>query len=220
MGTGSGIWAIDVADKYPSARVIGVDLAPTQPNWVPPNCEFEILDVEAEWQHKPNSYDFIHGRELHLSIRDWPALISKCYEHLKPGGYLELATTVPLIGCDDNTMPPHSCYQQLADVFFEVADAMGADGHAPQKWKQQMTQRGFENVEEVAFKIPSNPWPKNKRLKDIGAFELVNFHSFAPPAFKRGWIDILKRNPDEIEVLLAHGMNEAKNRKIHSYIRL
>jgi ubiquinone/menaquinone biosynthesis C-methylase UbiE len=31
VGTGTGRWAIDVADKYRSAAVIGIDLAPIQP---------------------------------------------------------------------------------------------------------------------------------------------------------------------------------------------
>jgi methylase of polypeptide subunit release factors len=26
VGTGTGIWAIDTADKYPSAEVLGIDL--------------------------------------------------------------------------------------------------------------------------------------------------------------------------------------------------
>jgi methylase of polypeptide subunit release factors len=26
VGTGTGIWAIDMADKYPSAEVLGIDL--------------------------------------------------------------------------------------------------------------------------------------------------------------------------------------------------
>ena len=29
----SGIWCIDMADDYPSAEVIGIDIAPTQPKW-------------------------------------------------------------------------------------------------------------------------------------------------------------------------------------------
>jgi methylase of polypeptide subunit release factors len=28
IGTGTGIWAIDMADQYPSADVIGTDLSP------------------------------------------------------------------------------------------------------------------------------------------------------------------------------------------------
>lgn len=33
LGTGTGLWAMDAAEMYPSAEVIGTDLSPTQPNW-------------------------------------------------------------------------------------------------------------------------------------------------------------------------------------------
>lgn len=33
VGTGTGIWAMDVADKYPNAEVYGNDLSPIQPRW-------------------------------------------------------------------------------------------------------------------------------------------------------------------------------------------
>lgn len=33
LGTGTGIWAINMADQYPSAEVIGTDLSPVQPTW-------------------------------------------------------------------------------------------------------------------------------------------------------------------------------------------
>jgi len=31
-----GIWATDMGDKYPSAEITGIDLSPTQAEWVPP----------------------------------------------------------------------------------------------------------------------------------------------------------------------------------------
>jgi methylase of polypeptide subunit release factors len=37
IGTGTGIWAIEMADQYPMAEVIGTDLSPIQPEWVPAN---------------------------------------------------------------------------------------------------------------------------------------------------------------------------------------
>lgn len=45
IGTGTGEWAIDVADKYPDASVHGVDLFPSPNTWVPPNCFLEVEDV-------------------------------------------------------------------------------------------------------------------------------------------------------------------------------
>ena len=49
IGTGTGFWCIDMAEEYPSAQVLGIDLSPVQPDWVPPNCRFEVDDFELEW---------------------------------------------------------------------------------------------------------------------------------------------------------------------------
>lgn len=49
LGTGTGIWCIDMADEYPDCQVLGTDLSPVQPNWAPPNCRFEVDDFEQDW---------------------------------------------------------------------------------------------------------------------------------------------------------------------------
>ena len=84
LGTGTGIWALDIAEyvkssilylcipvrltlddrKFPSAHVIGNDISPIQPNWVAPNIEFIMEDFESEWLYKPNHFDFVHARCL------------------------------------------------------------------------------------------------------------------------------------------------------------
>ena len=33
IGTGTGIWAMDVGDRFPNATVIGNELSPIQPKW-------------------------------------------------------------------------------------------------------------------------------------------------------------------------------------------
>lgn len=37
VGTGTGLWALDMADAYPPTTVYGTDLSPVQPSFVPPN---------------------------------------------------------------------------------------------------------------------------------------------------------------------------------------
>jgi SAM-dependent methyltransferase len=65
LGTGTGIWAIDFADEHPTSTVIGNDLSPIQPTWVPPNCKFVIDDFERDWVYSPHeAFDYIHGRGL------------------------------------------------------------------------------------------------------------------------------------------------------------
>ena len=67
-------------------QVIGIDLSPIQPDFVPPNLVFEIDDIEEEWEYK-RKFDFIHSRMMTGSIHDWPKLIKSIYNNLNPGGW-------------------------------------------------------------------------------------------------------------------------------------
>lgn len=44
IGTGTGLWAVEMGDEYPSAHIIGTDLSPVQPALVPPNVRFFVED--------------------------------------------------------------------------------------------------------------------------------------------------------------------------------
>jgi hypothetical protein len=53
------------ADEHPDSTVIGNDLSPIQPLWVPANCKFIVDDLESEWLYQPSeAFDYIHGRGL------------------------------------------------------------------------------------------------------------------------------------------------------------
>jgi methylase of polypeptide subunit release factors len=80
LGTGTGIWAIDFADQFPSAIVIGTDLSPIQPTWVLPNVRFEIEDFNDEWTFKPNDFDYIHMRCIYGTVADWPIFYKQVYK--------------------------------------------------------------------------------------------------------------------------------------------
>jgi hypothetical protein len=45
-------------------------------------------------------------------------------------------------------------------------------------YAEWMTDVGFEDVTEKRMKMPSSPWPKDKRMKLIGAFEMHNLRMF------------------------------------------
>ena len=65
VGTGPGNWVIEVADRYGSASVIGIDLSPIQPEDVPTNAEFRIADLtEDMYMFDNGSVDLVHSRYL------------------------------------------------------------------------------------------------------------------------------------------------------------
>ncbi|KAK3682770.1 S-adenosyl-L-methionine-dependent methyltransferase [Podospora appendiculata] len=218
LGTGSGIWAIDIADAYPSAAVIGVDLAPVQPSIVPPNLTFEIDDIEKDWLWGEDQFDLIHGRELIMAIRDWPRLVRQAYTCLKPGGYIQLSGSLPDFQADDGTLPPDAAYLEMSRIYFDMSARIGASGREVQHWKRYLEDAGYVDVVQHVVKIPTNPWPKDSRLKKIGAFELAHFRDGIANVFARGYEDILGGDPVYFQVLLARARQEVMNRGMHSWV--
>ncbi|KIW22856.1 uncharacterized protein PV07_11109 [Cladophialophora immunda] len=218
LGTGSGIWAIDAADQYETAVVTGVDIAPVQPEWVPPNCQFEVQDIEDEWLFSTTSFDFIHARELIMAVRDWDRLFRQAFDHLRPGAYMEVGGTYPTPTSDDGTLPADSHLKEVERLFFEMADAMGTPLNAPTLWKAQMERAGFVDVTESIYKVPQGIWPKDGRLKEIGAYENFSLRNGLDAYLLRGYTTMLGGNPDELQILIAETKRELRNPKMHSYI--
>jgi trans-aconitate methyltransferase len=81
IGAGSGIWCIEMGDKFPSADITGVDLSANVPTWVPPNVHFEVEDVEESWTFT-RPFDYIHCRYMAAAISDWPRLMRQCFEQV------------------------------------------------------------------------------------------------------------------------------------------
>lgn len=80
IGTGTGAWAIEMGDQFPSAKVIGIDLSPIQPDWVPVNVHFLVDDAESPWVYPKDHFDYIHTRHTVMAIKDWPKLYRTALE--------------------------------------------------------------------------------------------------------------------------------------------
>ena len=152
VGTGTGIWAIDIADKFPSARVIATDLSPIQPEYVPPNLEFQVDDCESEWTFG-QQFDFVHMRILSGSIADWPKLMRSAYESLKPGGYLEVVDWETETKTDDGSLPSDSNLQKWQDDVNGAASQFGRDMRTTLKLKGWVIDAGFADVQEEVSKV-------------------------------------------------------------------
>ncbi|KAI9778887.1 MAG: hypothetical protein M1839_007850 [Geoglossum umbratile] len=171
IGTGTGIWAIEMADMLPNAQVIGTDLSPIQPTWVPPNCYFEVDDAESTWVREPNSFDFVHVRFMFAGIRDYPKLVRQAMKALKPGGYIELMDHDLFSMCKDGTFKQDSPWQTFCTKIAEAGAILGLNFLVSKDFKKILEDAGYEDVNEVVMNCPMGPWPKDVRLKQIGLFQ-------------------------------------------------
>ncbi|ERF76119.1 hypothetical protein EPUS_01452 [Endocarpon pusillum Z07020] len=217
LGSGTGLWAIDAADKYPTAEVIGTDLSPTQPKWVPPNVRFEVDDFEADWTFGPNKFDLIFARLLLASVSDYPRLYRQAFDALKPGGYLELHELDPETYCDDGSYTESHAAMKWGKLFKEAVAKMGRTLPDLTQYKSLMEEAGFVDVQERFYKRASNDWPKDPKMKEIGRHECMNqmegIEAFTLAPFTRvlGW------SVEEAQVMIAQVRSEWPKRSLHGY---
>ncbi|KAL3478289.1 S-adenosyl-L-methionine-dependent methyltransferase [Aspergillus californicus] len=219
IGTGTGIWAIDFADEHPESQVIGNDLSPIQPSWIPPNCRFEVDDFEQTWSYS-QPFDYIHGRELEGFIRDHDKVFIEAFKNLKPGGYFEMASIDVNTYSDDDTHLRAKCLLDGVVNMHAAAKKFGKDMNTTDTWKQRFENAGFINVVEDIYKLPQSPWAKDPKLKELGRYHQVNMFEAMPPYCYALFTRHLGWDRTEIEALVAGVRRELRDTSIHLYSKV
>ncbi|OAP59306.1 hypothetical protein AYL99_06604 [Fonsecaea erecta] len=222
FGTGTGIWAVDFADNFPMAMVIGTDLSPIQPDVVPPNVKFYVDDVESDWVEagsEDERYDFIHGRTMVGSIKDWDRLYQQALRSLNPGGWLEMQEYETWLKSDDDPDLVRAPYlKRWQDEVNEASRVFGKDLDVAKEQKQRLIDAGFTDVRDDVYKVPVGSWPRDPKLKALGKFQLVQVCSAIEP-FALGFLTRYRDwTEDECRVLVAHVVRELQNSQNHLYV--
>jgi ubiquinone/menaquinone biosynthesis C-methylase UbiE len=217
LGTGSGIWCMEMADQYPDCQVLGTDLSPIQPTWVPPNCRFEIDDFDGDWAFGSERFDMIHQRFLIGAISNKAEYYKQAYDALKPGGSIELVELELETYCDDDSVPPDSAMVRWGELMIEAFQKIGRHEPDGEEYKRILERTGFEDVHLETIKRPSNDWPRDPKMKEIGKYCCLNFlegmEAFTIAPFTR----ILGWKLEECQVFLAQLRKDYVTRKFHGY---
>ncbi|OLN96410.1 hypothetical protein CCHL11_00663 [Colletotrichum chlorophyti] len=170
LGTGTGIWAIDFADEFPSAGVYGIDVSPIQPTWVPPNCKFQIDDIEQPWTWPANHFDYIHIRNMEGSISNWVALYKQAFKALQPGGYIEVKEVDIECGSQVEALDDKHPFKRWSKFLLEACDKIGKTGLQcrSQGIGNNLRNAGYVDIVEKKWPIPVGAWAKDPVLKEVG----------------------------------------------------
>ena len=217
LGTGTGAWAIAMGDLYPSATILGTDLSPIQPLYVPPNVCFMVDDVESPWLHPPNYFDYVHARHMCPALKDWNTVLGEAYDHLKPSGWVELQELEHRMYSQDGTSDGDYPLRVFWELVAEGAAKRGTDINSSTTLARRMREAGFINVQHRILNIPMGTWPRNKYLKSIGLLlrtvVMEGLQGIGLGGIYRG----LGWDPAEVEVFLAGVRRSMMDNKIHSF---
>lgn len=128
--------------------MIGTDLSPIQPTWVPPGVQFEIDDANLPWTWPDDTFDFVHIRCLFGSIVDWSKLYKEAFRCCKPGGWFEDMENSTNIESDDGSVPSGSPMDQWGKVFWEGGKKFGRTFRVVEDdiQKKCMEEAGFVDI--------------------------------------------------------------------------
>ncbi|XDG08187.1 hypothetical protein ABKA04_007802 [Annulohypoxylon sp. FPYF3050] len=224
LGTGTGTWAIEVADLFPGAEVVGCDLSPIQPFWVPGNVRFIIDDIEDEWAHG-DGWDLVHIRQVFPAIQDPPATNAEKMpkRHLKPGGWIEVQDFGGIVKCDDDTLRTDSLLTQFYDMTTEALSQRGIRWTIANNLDEILRRIGFVNIECKKFKVPIGVWPKSdageqaKRLRLVGLYMKSVFgdliDALAPIVFP-----LLSKSQQQMKEFVSNAQDELQTTTAHIYL--
>ncbi|KAF5599123.1 methyltransferase [Fusarium pseudocircinatum] len=245
IGTGTGRTIVsmkapgsDFADQFPSAKVVGTDISPIQPSWVPPNLEFHIDDCTQPWTFAPDSIDFVHMRYLFGSIKDWSALFKEAFRACRPGGWVESHEASAMMESDDGTVTDTSAMHEWGRFFIEGGKKMGQPCTIIEDDLQQkcMREAGFEDIQIADYKVRTQSeideqcltavlqiaiggWPKDKKMREIGQYVLAALEQDFEGYVLYMASQLLGWSMQEVKVYCAQLRRELRSTANHPFFR-
>ncbi|KAK5170914.1 uncharacterized protein LTR77_004058 [Saxophila tyrrhenica] len=159
IGSGTGLWAHDMASRHPNAEVVAMDLVQPAYEHDPPNYRsLSGVDFnEGDWGGlQEASFDYIHISMLCGRATDWPALLRRALWYLKPyTGVIEIVEMdweprsdplpFPVSG-----NPLSRWYTDLRDA----SDRAGLPIAYPHSMEQFLKDAGFADVGHQELRCP------------------------------------------------------------------
>ncbi|HEX6122001.1 MAG TPA: class I SAM-dependent methyltransferase [Ktedonobacterales bacterium] len=163
VGTGTGRWAIEMAQIFPSANVIGLDVKPPAvderaqnnqgPDPRPANYAFAPGNVLEGLPFADGTFDFVHQRLLFSAIPHdrWPWVVAELARVTRPGGWVELVETLGFINGG-----PH--IEQIRAWMGQFSARRGVDGRDGSRVEEFLRGAGLSNVVSRRVDLPTGAY--------------------------------------------------------------
>ena len=218
LGCGTGIWALDVANKFPNAHVVGIDLAPIQPPNGPKNCDFySSFDYESLWEMGEESWDIIHMQMGSGSVMSWPSLYRRIFSHLRPGAWFEQVEIDFEPRCDDCSLEGTAIagwYKYLKEA---TQRTMRPIAHSARETVSCLQEAGFTEIDHQIVGLPLNPWHHDDQEKKVARWYNLAFSESIEPFSLAVFSRVYESSLDYIQKTTDAVKRDAYNTDLHVY---
>lgn len=150
------------------------------------------------------------------SIAKWKEYLQNIYDHLAPGGYVELQEADGEgYYSEDGTFDKTGAFATFLDLLIGAAEAAGRPYVVAKNLKKLLEEVGFVDVQHTRLKLPIGLWPKNKKMKQLGAYGLA-LASAATEAYGLALCTrVLNLTEEESKAKMKKAVEQISDRKTH-----
>ena len=182
---------------------------------VPPNCEFLVDDLERDCLFDA-PFDFIHGRALGGSIKGWGRLCRQAYDHLRPGGWLELQEYEWFLWSDeDPKLQRAPALDFWQSTWKETTFTLGQSLDVAGEQQDFLKKAGFINIHGEIHDIPCGSWTKHRKLKLIGNCQLAHIVDSIEPYILAIFTRVLGWSLEKARIFITLVKREIKDKQNH-----
>ncbi|KAI0260231.1 S-adenosyl-L-methionine-dependent methyltransferase, partial [Gloeopeniophorella convolvens] len=144
--------AIEAAEKFPEASVIGVDISPMPPRPTPSNFEFRQLNILEASPWEAGTFDVVHVRFLFIHLPKPQQIVPQIVQLVKPGGWLLLEEVSLLDSFEGDAQGVRTAFESLRK-YWESNNQTPATGTQLESWLNQTGAFSEVNVHEAVAPI-------------------------------------------------------------------
>ncbi|ORX38292.1 hypothetical protein BD324DRAFT_680041 [Kockovaella imperatae] len=185
IGAGTGIWAIEMAQEFPSVDWTALDLIPVQRDGTPDNLHFMQEDASIGIGFPDDYFDCVHARALIAGMRNWPKFIEEVIRVTRPGGLVVFIEPNLPMGLYKSTAEETRAVTPgayaFADVMARAFTRRGYDINAASKTILSVLKANdlVDRVEQVEASFPCSPWAVEPNWKKSGI--MMKFNAISVP---------------------------------------
>lgn len=155
VGTGTGIWPVDMAAIFPQARIIGVDVALTSlPHPLPTTCLFAQANILEGLPFPDEQFTYTHQRLLVAAIPalHWPRVVHELVRVTKIGGWVEL------LEIGDTIQNAGPATKRLLTWMTDLSKDLGFEMDVLQHLGDLLQQAGCQDITSQDIPVPLGTW--------------------------------------------------------------